>query len=639
MEHADRARGLLAGGRAARGLAALALVLVLAPAAARAQSATLAMTSDRAQVAVGDHFRVQVRLDVTGAEAPEPQLPDMSDFDVLSRQVSRPMQFRFGFGSQTQVVQSTAVYTFLLRARQPGRYELPPARATIAGREFVSNPLTVVVGGGAPGGVPPQQQGAVPPQQQGAAPPPASQPPSGPLDGAIYDDQAFLRTVVDRSDPWLGQQVTVTIYLYVRGALRGSPVITREPTTDGLWVHDLLPPSRTLEPTTQVVGSTPFRVYVLRRFAAFPLRAGDLTIGATSVQIPVGNVFDIFAGASPDLARTGVDLTLSVRDLPAAGRPQGDVHVGQITLESSLDRNQVPTGDAVTLTVQATGTGYVQGIRLDDPRVDGLRVLAPQTDDQISAPGDLVGGTRTFEWLIVPEREGTHSIPAFRVATFDPTSGRYGVAESAPIGLTAAGNPVATAVEPDEALGEPTQDGAPGEAQLGPLRTESALSRTSEGLAERAWYPWLLALFPLAWLGIVIATAARRRAAARAGVSTPQTIAREARRRLVVAEELATRGEAREFYAAISLALRSVVEGRLGEAVGSLTHKQLERRLVERGMSGELARRIAEELEGHEMVRFSASGAQPGEMQATLGRARELIGELDRFTAKPAEEA
>lgn len=616
-----------------RALAVLAFVLTLAPAAAsRAQSATLAMTADRAQVAVGDTFRVQVRLDVTGAEAPEPQLPDLSAFDVVSRQVSRPMQFRFGFGAQAQVIQSTAVYAFTLRAREAGRFELAPARANVAGREFVSNPLTIVVGGSAPGS-------GVNQQQQGTVPGPAAQPPSGPLDGAIYDDQAFLRTVVDRPEPWLGQQVTVTVYLYVRGALRGSPVITREATTDGFWVHDLLPPARTLEPTSQVVGSTPFRVYVLRRFAAFPLRAGDLTIGATSAQIPVGSMFDVFAGGSPNLDRTGVALTVGVKALPEAGRPSGEIHVGQLALEASLDRSQVATGDAVTLTLRATGTGHVQGIRVADPRLDGLRVLAPQTRDQISAPGDLVGGTRTFEWLIVPEREGSYTIPPFRVSTFDPEHARYAVVESPSVALTAAGNPIGAAStapdEPDEAM----PDAAPGEAQLGPVRTQSALSRGSEELAHRAWYPWLLALFPLAWLGLALGTAARRRAAARAGLSTPQKVSREARRRLAGAEELATKGDAREFYAAISLALRSVIEGRLGEAVGSLTHKQLERRLAVRGMSDALAKRIVEELEGHEMVRFSASGAQPAEMQAALGRARELIAELDRFTAKPAEDA
>jgi hypothetical protein len=618
------------------GSIALGCAFLLSAMPCHAQSATIAMTADRNQVAVGDTFRVQVRLDVTGAEAPEPVFPDFASFDILSRQVSRPMQFRFGFGGQTQVVQSTVVYAFFLRARQPGRFDLAAARASIAGREYVSQPLTIVVGGNGTPGTPSSSQN--PPSSTNQSPSSAT-PPNGPLDGAAFDPQAFLRTVIDRPNPWLGQQVRVTIYLYVRSALRASPVITREPSTDGFWVHDLLPPARTLDATAQVVDGVPFRVYVLRRFAAFPLRAGDLTIGAPSVTVPVGSVFDVFAGSSPDLERTGVQQTIHVRPLPSAERPAGEVHVGQLALEASVDRNQVPTGDAVTLTLRVTGAGHVQGVRVADPIVDGIRVLSPQTSDQITAPNDVVSGTRVFEWLIVPEREGTYTIPPFRVPTFEPESGRYLVVESPAVTLTAAGNPVLAGNPSMAEEAAPTETNLDTESRLGPIRTESALSRGSESVARQAFYPWLLAAFPMGWLGFVGFVLMRRRVAARAGQNTPKKIVQEARRRLAGAEALLAKGDAREFYAAVSLAMKSVIEGRLGEAVGSLTHRELSRRLVERGMDGPLAKRITEELEGHEMVRFSASGAQPAEMQAALGRARELIGELDRFVARALEDA
>ncbi|UJR80225.1 BatD family protein [Sandaracinus amylolyticus] len=618
--------------RALSSFAAACFAIALAPAVVRAQSANVTMSADRTQVNVGDSFRLQVRVDVSNAQAPQPELPDLSAFDVLSQQVSRPMQFSFGFGSQTQVVQSTAVYLFVLRANQPGRFDLRAPRVTIQGREYVGNALTIVVGGA---GSPQAQQQPQPQQQQ-----PSSAPPTGTLDGAIYDDQAFLRTVVDRSEARPGEQITVTLYLYVRGALRGSPTITREATTDGFWVHDLLPPARTLDATTQVVGSVPFRVYVLRRFAAFPLREGELTIGAPTVTIPMGSVFDIFAGGpQPDAERTGVPLTVQVRALPAEGRPAGEVHVGQLGLDATLDRTQVPTGDAVTLTLRATGSGHVQALRIEGPQLDGLRVLAPQTRDEISAPGDLVAGTRTFEWLIVPEREGTYTIPPFRVATFDPASGAYRVVESAPITLTAAGNPVGGAVP--SAQGDEVRPQAPDAehvAQLGPVRTRSALARGDTALADRAWYPWALASFPLAWLGLVIGIAARRRAAARGAQSSPQKVTKEARKRLAVAESHAEKGDARAFYASLTLALRSVIEGRLGESVGSVTHRQLERRLAERGMSDALAKRVVEELEAYEMARFSASAAERDEMQSALARARELIGELDRFVPTAEDE-
>src|SRR5262249_55085016 len=157
-----------------------------------------------------------------------------------------------------------------LAARRTGHIRLTPARAIVAGHTYASNDLTLDVaagGGTAPNGFSP------------ATPDPT--PPAGTsLDGATFDPEGFLPTVVDKPPPYAGEQVTVTIYLYVRGSIRGAPVAQREPSSDGFWVHDLLPPMRTLDATNQTVSGIPFQVYVLRRFAAFPLQPGQLTIGA-----------------------------------------------------------------------------------------------------------------------------------------------------------------------------------------------------------------------------------------------------------------------------------------------------------------------------------------------------------------------
>ena len=124
-------------------------------------------------------------------------------------------------------------------APQPAR-----PRATTTSAPSTTLTITVTAAGGPPiVGAP------------GTSPGTSSAPPSGALDGALYDDQAFLRTVVDRSEPYVGEQVTVTIYLYIRGSLTSMPTATHEPTTDGFWIQDLLGPTYSSEPTTQIVGS------------------------------------------------------------------------------------------------------------------------------------------------------------------------------------------------------------------------------------------------------------------------------------------------------------------------------------------------------------------------------------------------
>ncbi len=590
------------------------------PGAVRAQSATVEMTADRTEVGVGETFQVQVRAEANGAE-PELVVPRFDAFQVLSRRMARPMQFRFGFGNRQQVVQSTTVYDFTLRALSEGSHRIEPAKATVGGRTFQSQPLTIVVGGGgAPAGVPPTD--------------PA--PPGNTVDAAEWDPTAFVRTVVDDDEVYVGEQLTVTLYLYSRGGIRSSPTVHEEPTTDGFWVHDLLPPNRTLDPHRQVVDGVAFNVYVLRRFAAFPLQAGELRVGGMEISLSQGSLFDIFNQQVTEVRRRGDPVKVRVRELPAQGRPQDPVVVGDFTLEASLDRSQVATGDAVTLTAVVRGSGNVHDARLTLPAVPGLRILQPQVSEEVVAPGDRVGGSRTYEWLIVPEQPGTHRIPPLALTAFHPDGERYERIASDALTLLAAGNSVQG---PDEPGGETDPSPEPAEDQavrFGPVRTRSDLERGVTSIASSLWFLALLAIPPLTWLGLLLAGVTRRRLAERGLAGAPDRAVKRARRRLGAAEEHAERGDPRAFYAEIFQVLKDVLEARLGEPVGGFTHDELRRHLVVRGMQQDLALRVVDELEGLEFARFSSTGTAPDEMRACVERVQALLARLDGFT--PARE-
>jgi hypothetical protein len=276
-------------------------------------------------------------------------------------------------------------------------------------------------------------------------------------------------------------------------------------------------------------------------------------------------------------------------------------------------------------------------LRIPDPSAPGLRVLAPEIDDQIAFPQDLVGGTRTFRWLVVPEREGTYTLGPFSVPVLEPRTGRYSVARADAIRLTAAGNPVGGgAPEPEPAPS--ARSGAAPALTLGPIRTRSELARSHTPLADAPWIPFAFGLGPLALLGALGVRIARGRGGASPARAAKQAT-RDARRRLSSASEHARAGNAREFYAAIAQALKEVLEAKLARPVGSLTHGELRRMLVERGMVEGLADRVVDELEGCDFARFSAAGVRTEEMQSCLERTRGLLGELDRFVPRKEEDA
>jgi hypothetical protein len=626
--------------RTAAWAAAVALCLAaLSPEAARAQSGDCRLSVESTSVVLGQAFRVEATCHAEGAEVGMPEL-DLSDFEVMSRQVSRPMQFTFGAGGQQRIIESTTRLAVLVRARRTGRFELGPATATVGSARVSSSTITVSVGDGG-AGAPPAQPLMNPPGPSAPSPPPgASGPPAGPLDGAVYDEQAFLRTVVDRHEAFVGQQVTVTFYLYVR-SLATQPQITQQPATDGFWVHELLDRNAPPDAVMQRVGATTFRVYTLRRFAAFPLREGTLTIGAMEMQVPVGNPIDmIFGGPQSALARTSLPVEIAVRP-PPDGAPAGlPVHVGTLGLESALDRAQVPTGDAVTFDLRMTGLGQIDAIEPPTIAMDGLRVLQPEIDQRTTAASELVGGDRNIRWLLVPERAGTYTIGPFRWAVLDPASGTWSTAEAPARTLLAAGN--ATQPPPEAAPEEGSEgDDAPSEdetAAFGPVRTSSVFARRSTRIASTPWYGLGLALGPMALALTALVLFARRRRAARLEAGATDRAVREARNKLDDAAKAIEGRDTRAFYAAVEQALKQGLEARLGRAIGSLTHAELKRLLSDRGMASALASGIKDELEGAEMARFSAAGGEEKEMRSTLERARGLFGEILRFTPSPEDE-
>jgi hypothetical protein len=453
----------------------------------------LDVQTDRTSLSLEDSLTLQITVQSRGTGSPRVELPQLDGFRVVSQQVQRPMQFSFSLGAQA-TVQSSSIYTFVLQPLRPGVLMIKPIRAELDGKVQTSRPLQITVSAGANQPAPdrsgqPQAGGAE--LQSGSAAAESNKGSS--QDSAQIDPIAFLRTVVDKSEPYEGEQVTVTIYLYVRERLQATPNIETEPTTDGLWIHDLLPAARALQPGRQVVGNDVYTVYVLRRVAAFPLRSGEITIGPMSLVIDTSSLFDVFAPdrARPNLKRASQPVTLHVKPLPEQGRPPGEVAVGRFALSAKLDRTQAMTGDAITLTATVRGQGNIRSIQLGAPQLKGMDVLQPETKDFLESPNDVVGGTREYRWLLVPREPGRVSIPPLTLATFDPSGQHYARLSSTALELEAVGRALPSAPSADDAKPEGTAVEQKGEQRhtWAPIRTQSELRRGYVRWVERPFYP------------------------------------------------------------------------------------------------------------------------------------------------------
>ena len=99
-------------------------------------------------------------------------------------------------------------------------------------------------------------------------------------------------------------------------------------------------------------------------------------------------------------------------------------HTGTMTVDlSTVDGNEVGAGD-----------GNVAALVLPPlPALPGTRAFGPTASEVVTRSGGRLGGTRTVETVVVPEREGTLEVPPLAWPFFSPRTGRYELARTEPV--------------------------------------------------------------------------------------------------------------------------------------------------------------------------------------------------------------
>lgn len=595
--------------RARLGLS-IALIFALLPARAAlaAPQVEVKMSARPEIVSVGDQVQLEIRVDALGGRIDRVELPDLGAFSILSHRRSSPVRFQFGLRGAAQV-EATEIHQFTLRAELPGEHRLAAPVAMVEGERYEGTPVTIRVEGD-PRGAPDVR----------SSEPLDDDPVSTPLDD-VFDARAFLRAKVDRTEVYVGEQITLEIEYYSR--LRGSPRFSKEPSTDGFWVHDLLDPNRPPPERREIVRGVPFQVYTVKRVAAFPLRAGKLDIGAATLEIVATTAFGFAQGEK--LVRHAKPVTITVKPLPN-GTPSRAL-VGQFDLRANIDRRTLRVGEAATLEVVVEGRGHVRDLELGLPEIRGLRVLAPETETSTRIQNGRLHGRRVTRFLIIAEQPGTFRIPGFSVPTFDPETETSQRLTSNAVVIHVAGDdgaipdepPIAS--EPDE-LEPPASDSE----ELGVLRGRADLRRRSSALADRGTF-WALLLAP----PVVLALAFGFGALARRRRKERGRRERERRHQRLLDEARAKRreGDAKGLYAALASSIHAALEELLGESTRGLTHAEIAQKLAAVGAPNELVTRTIEELEGLDFARFAAESTHAEEMDRAMLRITAILDRLD----------
>ena len=535
---------------------------------------------------------------------------------------SRATQSSIRFGASGPRVQQVSTLTVRMRAQKPGKLVLPPAELHASSGVFRSQPVTLTVKAGHV----PAPQGAARPRQDQFGMSPFPEDDENPFDAFRRRQQAagekdlFLRGELDKKEVYQGEQATLSLWIYARVDLSRVDAVTM-PKLDGFWTEDVETPKE-LTGETRTVDGVPYRAYLLKRLALFPVKSGQREIGSVEADITTGF---LFAGRREH--RASPPITLKVKPLPP-GAPPGfqPSAVGTWTLSAELTSTRTELGSPVTLRISADGRGNVKDLVLPRPALPAaLKLYDPSSADKTSTVRGRIQGRRTQEFLVLPQQTGTFELPALELVYFDPETGRYERSRTAPMSLavvpgTGAG-PVASV--PGRADEPPARNVLSGTA-LRPLRVSAALDRPPPPWRQ-PWFVALLGLPPLVFAAALAGQAVQRHRARSDPGSEQRRREQRARGRLAALRTAGPEMDDVAFSAEVDGAVAEILSIRLGTPVTGLTREALRLRLAEAGGSADFQARVARVQDACDEVRF-APGAARIERTAVLADAEALAG-------------
>lgn len=579
-------------GRIMQYLAILVCAVCVVPVPASAATITTEVSADR--ITLND--RLELTISITGPDARKagvPQLKTMPGFAVVGTSTSTEYQFINGKSS------ILVAYIYTLTPRSVGVHDVGAATVTIDGKSFSTEPRKVEVVAGT----------AQPQAQTGDVK----------VTGGSGDADLFIRTNVDNREPYVGEQVTLTFELYNRLPIWGDTEYD-PPSTTGFWAVDL----PKITPSTQNANNRVYK-YNAVKTALFPTTSGPLTIGPAKLTYTTGGFFT--APQTKTLATK--PITVRAKPLPDVGKPVDfSGAVGQYKISASMDKETARAGDVVTVKVTVSGEGNLDMLTsLSTPDLSAFKTYDPKVTSKALNSGFTIGGEKVWEYVLVPKFSGTVTIKPFVVTFFNPKSGKYQSASTAPIELKVTPGDVSAAENTTPGGERNTVETIANDIRFIKPDLQLLENRDRQLIKNPLFY--LSYVVSLALFATAFVFKRRRDAIERdTGLRRKLAAWKNTQRLFDLAEQDLSRNETAAFCGHLSEALVKFIGDRLTIDTGALTCGAIEDCLKQRGVDPVLAEKIRKTLELADFVRFSSSAAGRDVQDKLLADAREIVQTL-----------
>ncbi|MEZ5358473.1 MAG: BatD family protein [Candidatus Zixiibacteriota bacterium] len=572
----------------------------------------LKISLDRDKIGLEEVATLSVELTSRNQrELPKPNLPPLTRFDIYS------------LGTSMQIVQDNSgmkvvySYNYALSPKKTGTFPINAAWIVVNGKRYESNTLQIEIVGSA-------------------------REASGPLGDLSMDDRGkqkdmFIVTETDKKEAFVDEQVTLTLKFFrmSRVELMSNPTLSQLTAPD-FWVNDISDG----KPYRQILNGNEY-IVTEKQWALYPTKPGKLKVDALRITATVPDkqsrrsrdpfsIIDNMFAPGKNVTVKSQPLTVSVNPLPEAGKPRDfSGAVGQYNIFAIVDRQDVEVNESITLKVEITGRGNVKSIPEPKlPELDGIRFEKSSSDFRQSLSGGTIGGTKTFEYLLLPRVPGRLTIEPLTLTYFDPSKNKYQTSKTKPITLNVRQGELAAGSEiPFNQISGQTINLQ--ETDIRHIKTTGthlvsmgSLTITSPVFLSFVGIPML------ALIGGIVDVRRKRKLSGDVAYARLRRAKGVAQKRLKNAATLMNSNDD-GFYAELSGVIYQFVADKLNQSAQGLTSESVLDLLTARNASDTLKVEIKEVLQDADFGRFAGTGSANGNKQDLYKRAEAIISELE----------
>ncbi|MFN8283230.1 MAG: BatD family protein [Chitinophagales bacterium] len=572
-------------------------------------------TADMNQVP--QNYTFDVTYEISNADVGNFSPPRFDNFDVLAGP-SQSQNMTIVNGKMSKSVS----LTYTLRPKKQGDFTIGAATAVINGTATNSNTITIKVT--APSKQPQQSQQSYDPfdafrQLQ------QPQRQSSESDIQSYAQKnVFLRVIPSKTNLYQGDQFSVSYKLYFKVQIYGLQA-TKMPDFNGFLSEEykLPEPNPNEEPPIEVFEGKKYYVREFKRVSLFPTKAGKINIAPMQLQSTIGipqyHPFFGYMGDQPyDYNFNSNAITLDIKPLPEKNKPSTfSGAVGKFSFSAQYDKTKCKVGEPISLKVTYTGTGNLKLITA--PKLvfpEEFEAYEPKIKDDYKNNGSVVQGSKTFEYIIVPQDGGKFKLPKYEFAYFDVDKADY-------VKFTLPETEIT--VEGKAAISQNVVNFFKREKHDAPkgmygIKQQFEPSDTFVGSTSF----WLLTTSPLLLLLIGFIFRNKEYSDAELLLLRRKKANSIALRRLATAKKLMQNKNEQGFYNEVIRALWEYLSDKLYIPQAQLSKENIAEKLTAKNISQNKIDALNETLESCEQALFSPEIAQ-NKMPVTFDKARELI--------------